>query len=224
MTIQEREQQALEVYIKLLKSKGFGPETFVPRINFLNKLMPLLSDKISGGGEYRTALENIMDTVAEVDWPESLVIAREYYPFWMNDLKAVSNLSKSVTKDTLPIEWKPTEVALVTLWHAADLEKFGTTDSWALKAYSKALRNENADQTLIDTRMKLAKILLMRLKDAPDRDNKAYRTVVDATLPLFEIKKNRRLFLVVVREFFHFWAGNPEAEKFILNNNTVSLL
>lgn len=224
MTIEEREQQALEVYIKLLKSKGFGPETFVPRINFLNKLMPLLAGKTPGGGEYRIALETIMDTVAESDWPESLVIAREYYPFWMNDLKAVSNLSKNVHKDTLPIDWKPTEVALVTLWHAADQEKFGTTDSWALKAYTKALRNENADQTLIDTRMKLAKILLMRLKDAPERDNKAYRTVVDATLPLFEIKKNRRLFLVVVREFFHFWAGNPDAEKYILNSNTVSML
>jgi hypothetical protein len=224
MTIEEREQQALEVYIKLLKSKGFGPETFVPRINFLNKLMPLLAGKTPGGGEYRIALEAIMDTVAESDWPESLVIAREYYPFWMNDLKAVSNLSKNVHKDTLPIEWKPTEVALVTLWHAADQEKFGTTDSWALKAYTKALRNENADQTLIDTRMKLAKILLMRLKDAPERDNKAYRTVVDATLPLFEIKKNRRLFLVVVREFFHFWSGNPDAEKYILNSNTVSML
>lgn len=224
MTIQEREQQALEVYIKLLKSKGFGPETFVQRINFLNRLMPLLADKVSGGGEYRMALEALMDHVAETDWPESLVIAREYYPFWANDLKAVSNLSKSVTKDTLPIDWKPTEVALITLWHAVDQEKFGTTDSWAIKAYTKALRNENAEQTLIDTRLKLSKILLMRLKDAPNRDNKSYRTVVDATLPLFEVKKNRRLFLVVVREFFHFWAGNPEAEKYILNSNTVSML
>ena len=224
MSIQEREQTALEVYLKLLKSKGFGPETFVQRINFLNKLMPLLANKIPGGGEYRVALEAMMDNVNENDWPESLVIAREYYPFWCNDLKAVSNLSKSVTKDSLPIDWKPLEVALSTLWHAVDTEKFGTTDSWALKAYTKALRFENAEQTLIDTRLKLAKILLVRLRDAPERDNKSYRTTVDATLPLFEVKKNRRLFLVVVREFFHFWAGNPEADKYILNANTVSML
>lgn len=224
MTIQEREQQALEVYLKLLKSKGFGPETFVQRTEFLNKLMPLLADKAPGGGEYRLAVETLMDTVAQDDWPESLVISREYYPFWSNDLKAVSNLSKSVTKDTLPIDWKPISVLLSTLWHSVDTEKFGTADAWALKAYTKALRNENADQTLIDTRVKLAKILLVRLRDAPERDNKSYRTTVDATLPLFEVKKNRRLFLVVVREFFHFWAGNPEAEKYILNSNTVSML
>ncbi|MEQ1598033.1 MAG: hypothetical protein ABL880_01570 [Methylotenera sp.] len=224
MTIQEREQQALEVYIKLLTSKGFGPDTFVPRVNFLNRLIPLLSDKELNGREYRIAIEELMDSVEEADWPESLTIAREYYPFWLNDLKAVAQLSKNTPKDTLPIDWQPIQVTLSALWHTVDAEKFDTTDSWALKGYTKALRFENADQTLIDTRLKLAKILLVRLRDAPNKDNKFYRTTVDATLPLFEVKKNRRLFLVVVREFFHFWAGNPEAEKYVLNSNTVSML
>jgi len=202
--IQQREQQALEVYFKLLTAKGFGPETFVQRISFLNKLLPLLADKSTNGGEYRLAIELMMDSIAESDWPESLIIAREYYPFWINDLKAVAQFCKSATKDQLPIEWKPVEVSLSSLWHNVDQEKFSTTDSWALKAYTKALRNENAEQTLIDTRLKLAKVLLVRLRDAPDKSNKIYRTTVDATLPLFEVKKNRRLFLVVVREFFSF--------------------
>lgn len=222
--IQQREQQALEVYFKLLTVKGFGPETFVQRISFLNKLLPLLADKSTNGGEYRLAIELMMDSITESDWPESLVIAREYYPFWIDDLKAVAQFSKNATKDQLPIEWKPVEVTLSSLWHSVDQEKFSTTDSWALKAYTKALRNENAEQTLIDTRLKLAKVLLVRLRDAPDKSNKIYRTTVDATLPLFEVKKNRRLFLVVVREFFHFWSGNPDAEKYILNSNTVSML
>ena len=222
--IDTREQQALEIYIKLLTTKGFGPDTFLPRINFLNKLMPLLAGKELSGGIYRGVIETLMDSVAAADWPETLVISREYYPFWMDDLKAVSNLSKSATVDALPILWQPVEVALSDLWHRVDAEKFGTTDSWALKAYTKALRFENADQALIDTRLKLAKILLVRMRDAPDKNNKIYRTVVDATLPLFEVKKNRCLFLMVVREFFHFWAGNPDADKYILNSNTASML
>ncbi len=224
MTIELREQQALEVYIKLLTAKGCGPYTFVPRIGFLNRLIPLLADKELNGREYRNVIEALMDSVEKEDWPESLVIAREYYPFWINDLKAVALLSKNTAIDSLPIDWQPTHIELSSLWYSVDQEKFGTTDSWALKAYNKALRDGNAEQTLIDTRIKLAKILLVRLRDAPDKNNKAYRTVVDATLPLFEVKKNRRLFLVVVREFFHFWAGNPEAEKFILNSHTVSML
>ncbi len=222
--IDSREQQALEVYIKLLTTKGFGPDTFVPRISFLNKLMPLLEGKETSGGVYRSVIEGLMDSVQAADWPESLVISREYYPFWIGDLKAVSNLSKATTTDALPIDWQPANVLLSDLWHSVDTEKFGTTDAWAIKAYTKALRFENAEQTLIDTRLKLAKILLVRMRDAPDKNNKVYRTVVDATLPLFEVKKNRRLFLVVVREFFHFWAGNPDADKYILNSNTVSML
>lgn len=224
MTIQEREQQALEVYLKLLKSKGFGPETFSVRTDFLDKLMPLLADKEQAGGIYRVTVENLMDAIAEEDWPESLIVAREYYPFWVGDLKAVARLNQGVVKDALPVDWKPLQVELADLWYSVDEEKFSRTDSWALKAYTKALRSEAADQTLIDTRMKLAKILLVRLGDAPERDNVAYRTTIDATLPLFEIKKNRRLFLVVVREFFHFWTGNPDAKKHILNNNTVSMV
>ncbi len=224
MMIQQREQQALEFYFKLLTAKGFGPETFVQRTSFLNKLLPLLADVEVGGAEYRLAIETVMDSVPVEDWPESLMISREYFPFWMNDLKAVAQFNTATTKDQLPMDWKPAHVSLISLWHTVDQEKFSTTDSWALKGYTKALRNENADQTLIDTRIKLAKILLIRLKEAPDKSNKVYRTTVDATLPLFEVKKNRRLFLVVVREFFHFWSGNPDAEKFILNANTVSML
>ncbi len=224
MTIQEREQRALEVYIKLLESKGFGPETFQVRKDFLNQLMPMLAGKEQSGSEYREIVETFMDGTPEEDWPESLVIAREYYPFWAEDLKAIARLNQSAKEDTLPIDWKPLATQLADLWYTVDEEKFGRTDSWALKAYNKALRNEAADQTLIDTRIKLAKILLVRLSDAPERDNKAYRTTIDATLPLFEIKKNRRLFLVVVREFFHFWAGNPDADKYILTNNSTSIL
>jgi hypothetical protein len=224
MNVASREQQALEVYLKLLASKGFGPETFEQRQVFLNKLMPLLSDKEQHGGTYRLAIEEMMETVDAQDWPEYLLIAREYYPFWMNDLKAVTQLNAKVIKDTLPMDWKPKNALLSELWHSVDQEKFGTTDSWALKGYTKALRNENAEQLLIDTRVKLAKILLVRLRDAPTPDNANYRIAVDATLPLFEVKKNRRLFLVVVREFFHFWSGNPEAEKMVLNANTVSML
>lgn len=224
MTIQEREQQALEVYLKLLENKGFGPDTFVARTEFLENLMPLLTNIEQNGSAYRQTLEGLMDSVSEEEWPESLIIAREYYPFWTGDIKAVAKLNQGVTKDTLPVDWKPIQIQLADLWYAVDEEKFERTDSWALKGYTKALRNENADQVLIDTRLKLAKILLVRLRDAPERDNKSYRTTIDATLPLFEVKKNRRLFLVVVREFFYFWAGNPEAEKFILNPNTVSML
>ena len=222
--IERREQLAQEVYLKLLTAKMFDAKTLDQRARFLEKLLPLLAKKDLIGAEYRLTIEILMDSIDKADWPEALLIAREYYPFWINDLKAVSRFNENTLTNQLPIDWKPLMANLGELWKKADEEKFGTTDSWALKAYTKALRFENAEQELINTRTKLAKILLMRLKDAPNKSNQIYRTAVDSTLPLFDVKKNRRLFLVVVREFFHFWAGNPDAEKYILNSATVNML
>lgn len=222
--IQQREQNAQDIYFKLLTAKGFDEVTLKQRARFLKRLLPLLASKELTGSQYRLANETLMDSIDKADWPESLVIAREYYPFWVNDMKAIARFNTQSTPNLLPIDWLPSMVILSDLWNKLDEEKFGTTDSWALKAYTKALRFENAEPVLIETRIKLAKILLIRLKSAPDKSNQTYRTAVDATLPLFDIKKNRRLFLVVVREFFHFWAGNPDAEKYVLNSNTVSML
>ncbi len=110
------------------------------------------------------------------------------------------------------------------LWKTIDQEKFSTAESWALKSYSKALKDEGASQETIEVRMKLAKVLVTRLRDAPITQRNAYRITVDATTPLFELKNTRKLFLVVVREFYNFWSGNPDAKDHILKVNKVSIL
>lgn len=222
MTIAAREQQAFEVYMKLLKSKGFGPETFLFRTAFLNRLMPLLADKDSSSRCFRAVLDDLVDTIAEDEWPESLAVAREYYPFWVNDMKAVTLFNQTTEEDILPIDWKPIKVDLATLWHTIDEEKFSRTDSWALKAYSKALEQHIDDKTLVEARLKLAKLLLIRLSTAPEKSSKTYRVAADATQPLFHIKENRSLFLTVIRELFHFWAGNPEADAYIVGGDRIS--
>jgi hypothetical protein len=165
-----------------------------------------------------------MDSFADGEWPERLAIGREYYPFWMNNFKIAASVNQNVTEDTLLLLWKPVGTALSTLWRSVDKEKFNSTDSLALKAYIEALSNENANKKLIKTRVKLVKVLLVRLKGAPARDGKVYRSTVDATLPLFEVKESRSLFLVVVREFYHFWIGNPDAEQYILNKHVADKL
>jgi hypothetical protein len=97
------------------------------------------------------------------------------------------------------------------LWQTLDKAKFDTVENWPIKAYSLALRQAGAEQALVDTRVKLVKILLIRLRDAPQKSNRHYRIAVDATVPLFEKHDTRRLFFAVVREFYYFWIGDPDA-------------
>lgn len=219
-----REDDAITAYFKLLRAKGGDDASVAQRETFLQRLVPYLVGQGQTGLVYRDALERLMEGQAAADWPANLVIAREFYPFWMGDIKAISLLNSELGFDLHPVDWMPTEISLADLWKNIDREKFSTAESWAIKSYNKALNDEHAPTEVIDVRIKFAKILIVRLRDAPITQKNAYRIAVDATTPLFELKKTRQLFLVVVREFYHFWSGNPDARDHVLKVNKVSIL
>lgn len=219
-----REEHAVSAYFKLLRNRGGDDASIQQRDLFLGLLVPLLYSKENSGVAYRDVIETLMETQAASDWPAYLVMAREFFPFWMSDIKAISHLSTEVGFDLHPVAWMPGKVSMQDLWKSIDQEKFSTAESWALKSYSKALKDEGASQETIDVRLKLSKILVTRLRDAPITQKNTYRIAVDATTPLFELKNTRKIFLVVVREFYYFWSGNPEAKDYILKANKVSIL
>lgn len=219
-----RENEALHAYLKLLQTKGASGSVLHKRSLFLEKLILNLVNKELDGEEYREAVEVLMEALPADDWHVSLTAAREFYPFWIKDIKAIAALNVNPGFDITPIQWVPLPASLKSLIDSLETEKFDASENWPLKAYSQALRQEGSEQTLVDTRVKLAKILLIRLKNAPLKNHNSYRTAVDQTLPLFNIKNNRRLFLVVVREFFHFWTGNPDASSMVLKDGSGNIL
>lgn len=219
-----REKQAISAYLKLLQGKGANSALLHARSSFLDKLGHALSGKQHNGHDYRTVVEEVMDTIPGDDWHDCLTAAREFYPFWLGDIKAIAALNLNPGFETEVLQWKPDFASLKSLTESLLTEKFVASENWPLKAYMQALRQEGAEQSLVDTRSKLAKIILIRLRNAPEKDHRTYRVAMDLTLPLFNIKQNRRLFLVVVREFYHFWAGNPDAASMVLKSNSSNIL
>lgn len=219
-----REKEAISAYLKLLQAKGATNAVLYRRASFLEKLSFHLIDLALNGNDYRLVIENIMDTIEADDWHECLTAAREFYPFWIKDIKAITTLNFNPGFETHLLSWKPDPATLKSLTDGLQSEKFEMTENWPLKAYMQALRSEGAEQELVDTRVKLAKIIIIRLRSAPEKTHKSYRAAIDFTLPLFNIKQNRRLFLVVVREFYHFWSGNPNAASMVLKNGSGNML
>ena len=219
-----RENEAINAYLKLLEVKGAEAGVLHKHALFLDKLSTYLVDKQLDGSDYREAIEDVMETMPADEWHTSLTTAREFYAFWVKDIKAIAAFNLHSGFDIQPVSWRPIPTSLQALWKSLEIEKFGTSENWPLKAYTQALRYEGAEQSLVDTRLSLAKIILIRLRDAPHKDHKSYRTAVDLTLPLFNIKQNRRLFLVVVREFYHFWTGNPDASSMVLKDGSGNML
>jgi hypothetical protein len=220
---ENREQEALSAYFKLLENKGADAASLKRREAFLAKLIAEIAGKESNGSVYRAAVEKLLDETEKNDWPYCLAVARQYYPFWTQDIKAIAALNaEGFNVDS--VGWQPQECNLKTLWEMLDQEKFSVAETWPIKAYTLALRQEGAEQSLVDTRVKLVKLLLVRLKDAPDKNHQIYRIAVDSTVPLFTMKETRKLFLTVVREFYYFWIGDPDAASYILSETSASYL
>jgi len=215
---ENREEEALGAYLRLLQNKGASEASLTRRKEFLLKLIPSIADKPNDGFLYRESVEALVDPMEKSEWPFCLAVAREYFPFWTKDIKAIAALNAEAVFDSEPTVWQPLDANLKTLWKLLDKEQFSVAETWPLKNYTLALRQAGAAQTLVDTRVKLVKLLLIRLKDAPEKSHKIYRVTVDATAPLFTMKETRHLFIVVVREFYYFWIGDPQAADYVLTS------
>jgi len=214
------EKEAIRAYLKLLQAKGASTNVLYQHSLFLDKLTELLANKPIESLTYSTAVDTLLKVTLEEDWHINLNTAREFYPFWMNDIKAIAAFSLHYGFDIAAIQWKPIATSLKTLIDSLATESFDTAENWPLKAYAQALRDQGAEQPLVDTRIKLAQVIVIRLRDAPIKNHKSYRTAADLTLPLFKLAESKQLFLLVVREFYNFWTGNPNAANMLLGEDS----
>lgn len=210
-----REREAISAYLKLLKNKGVDTEGLMQRERWLLELAPSIVGLPADGLAYREAVEQQLARVEREQWPFFLSVVREYYHFWNQDIKAIVALNAGGEFELNPAKGQPVDQDIKALWQRLDNEKFGVAETWPLKAYNYALRQEGAEQVLVDTRLRLVKLLLLKLRDVPERDHKVYRQAVDATVGIFSMKPTQRLFLSVVREFYYFWVGDPDAVSHI---------
>jgi hypothetical protein len=210
-TMQTREQEALNAYLKVLQSNGADDISLERHREFLLTIFPVIEEADFDSAAYRDAVEHALGRLDKREWPFGLAVAREYFHFWIKDFKSIAALNAEGGFNPNPVDWQPLDIDLKALWKMLDTAKFATAETWPLKAYTLALRQAGADKALVDARIKLVKILLIRLREAPEKSNRNYRIVVDATVPLLENREMRRVFFTVVREFYHFWMGDPDA-------------
>jgi hypothetical protein len=211
-----READAIQAYYNLLHGKGADAAIMAQRDALLAELSPLLADQECTSTAYRQAVDDCLNDKPAQRWPELLTIIREFYPFWRGDVKAVMQYAESVGFELHPIGWQPAVIDLQSVWPALQSEKFETSELWALNGYVKALKSmEHKQEMDIELRTRMAKLMLLRLREAPLSEKNAFRITADATLPLFNLKNTRHLFLNAVREFYYFWAAHPDAVEML---------
>lgn len=215
MTDSNRELKALEAYLKLMQGKGADDANLARRSLLLGALLPQLAGHPAENWLYRDAVEETLASIDRNDWPFFLVLTREYFHFWVGDFKMIAALHAGDGFEVVAPEPAHVDERLREVWKRLETEKFSVTEKWPLKAYLAALREEGAEKDVIDTRQKLVKLLLVQLREVDSKNGKVYRSVVESVMPLFKMQETRYLFLAVVREFFYFWIGDPDAANHI---------
>lgn len=213
--LSQREQEAIFAYIKFIQKKGASASSADQRQTILQRLSPYIANVSNDGTGYREGVDAYLGHVNKSDWPFVLLVIREFFPFWTGNIKLIAALSADEAYEKEPVQWQALSGNLATLWASLDMATYKPEDMKAIEAYVEVLKQNGAQPSLIDTRIKIIKLLLLRLKDASQRSAKLYRKATDATVSIFEQKETRYLFLAVVREYYYFWIGDPEAERHV---------
>lgn len=202
---QERQKKAINAYTKFLQTKGVADDALVLRTMFIGKFVVLLGGQ-NGRAGYGRALQAMIKVEESIDRQKQLNFAREFYPFWVGDIKSIARISETYGLDLDAEKFKALPATLE--WPAIDAltaEALDEQENKLIKNYSLDLQQQNQVDDAIQAKIKLAKILLFRLRDIPMQNNTGYRMAVDVTLPLFNLDDLKQRFLEAVREFFYIW-------------------
>ncbi len=212
----DREFRALTAYLKLLTNKGAEQVHLEQRKQFLLQLIPLLAEQGQSLEIFKQHVDAALQGVEKTQWPFLQIVAREFFPFWVDDIKTIAALHASGGYELAPVVAQVPTEDLKTLWANMEKAQFSVTEKWSLKAYTTALKAEGAKPGVVETRVRLVKLLLLQLRRVEDHGGDHYRIAVHGLLPLFELRETRQMFLAVVREFYYFWVGDPDAARFIV--------
>jgi len=88
----DKMDDALDAYLSLLQNKGAEAAVIDFRRRVLARLNQILRSQRGGAAMYRPAVDALLSLCAPVDRAGAMLAAREYYYFWLDDVKRLAAL------------------------------------------------------------------------------------------------------------------------------------
>lgn len=208
----QKANDALQAYLSLLKSKGASSRELNVRKHFLRFLISELKDKPCTGDAYRASVDAVLAGFPQNEDLKVLpVCARDFYYFWIGDIKQIALLHATGLIDPNPLIIA-TQGSLIDMLGEMDRAGWEMNDIPALRQYLADLRANGATDAVIDIRERLIRLLLFVIREH-EPTSRAYRAGVDALQGMFQKEEARNTFVTVARDFFYYWLGRvPQQE------------
>ena len=194
---------AMKAYIHNIKEFNGDDEFFHKSKYLLNKLANHLYGIKISGSSYRQAVEELILNVEVGDRTFSINLARKFYRVWRASNKSVAESNND--EAFALIDQKKT---FIKLWDNTDNEFFSNLEICVLSYYAESMLDKGYSEKDILLSSRIAKVITIELRNEQINSSDIYRYAIERTQMLFEREELKRLFLIVSREFYHFWLGN----------------
>lgn len=194
---------SIEAYIHSLTSKGADDEFIHSSKYFLVKLSHYLFGISVDGASYREAVKSLLLNLDSSEKAFCINLAREFYWFWKNAHRSIDdvNYEKSLKLNSQKQEF-------LKLWDKIDAHQFSDVENWPLTLYTEYMRKTGVPEIDINAKQKIAKVITVELRHSINEPEKDYRSAINHIQHLFTNQETTDYFLIVSREYFHFWVGN----------------
>lgn len=203
-----REEEAQKAYVKLLTGQGVSQRVLIQREFTIIRLSAYLKDIPCTGNNYRQAVDRFVASIDTSEIPMVLPVVREFFSFWVGDIKAIAAMSQAkVFNGNVPVV-TATQDELFKHWYDLDKTMMSSAEKRILEAFLTDSEAKGFDPAAFKERMRMAKCLLISLRNVAHKQSHSYRLMVDRNMPLFNAIGNQHKFLSVAREFYYFWRGD----------------
>lgn len=203
-----REEEAQKAYVKLLTGQGVSQRVLVQREFVIIRLSAFLKDIPCDGSHYRQAVDRFIASMDSAEIPAILPVVREFFSFWVRDIKAIAAMSQAkVFNGTTPVTMA-TQDELFKHWYDLDKTTMTSQEEQVMDTFKQVSMVRGFEPAVFKERMRMAKCLLLSLRQVPYKQSHSYRQMVDRNLPLFNALGSQHTFLSVSREFYYFWRSD----------------
>lgn len=203
-------QQALDAYLRLILRQGASEQVLQERRQLLNRLLPLLLGVSRDAQSFRRVVERFVNDCEVADRVTALTCAREYYYFWLGDVKKLVEITSRSGFTTRNVRLEMAD-SLASLLERMQQQGFNTFPP-SLEIYLGKLFEDGMPEADIQEREYLLKAMLFLLSGQPYRPD-SFRMVVDAMLLHLSDAQNQKAFVQLAREYFYYWLSFPPAHE-----------
>jgi hypothetical protein len=172
-------------------------------VSFLDGCMPTSE-------AYRIQVNAFADHLNEDDKAVCLVMVREFFPFWYQPYRVSDDESVELLKRPL-LDEGVDKNPLIVIWNQIDLQRLTEHERELLDHYLVGLKQLKYRKEAVEIRTKIAKFILVQLRDFNGNSGEIYREAVDLVHSVVTSEDLKVFMLEVCREFYPFWMREREA-------------